>query len=122
MRQRSLVASTRSTNEIVSGSVESQYLVGVASPLGHSISSHSFFGFLGHSLLGATATRTRAKREDNQSFVPSRHLIVCHAFVGKPRASFFTETALLRAVFDAIACFMPVFQTKVCVWIPAQEV
>ena len=76
-------------NERVSGSVESQYLVGAASPLGHSISSHSFFGFLGPSLLGATATRTRAKREDNQSFVPSRHLIVRHAFVGKPRASFF---------------------------------
>src|SRR5437764_3032541 len=111
MRQRSLVASTRSMNEMVSGSVESQYLVGAASPLGHSISSHSFFGFFGLSLLGATATRTRAKREDNQSFVPSRHLIVRHSFAGNPRASFLTENALWRAFFDARPGFMPAFQT-----------
>ena len=53
-----------------------------------------FLWLFGLSLLGATATLTRAKREDNQSFVPSRHLIVRHAFAGNLRASFLTETAL----------------------------
>src|SRR3979411_1869891 len=120
MRQRSLVASTKSMNEMVSGSVESQYLVGAASPLGHSISSHSFFGFFWLPLLGATATRTHAKREDNKSLVPSRHLIVCHAFAGNPRAVFLTEAALGGAFFDARPGFMPAFQTKVCGWMPAQ--
>src|SRR6266853_3483872 len=122
MRQRSLVASTKSSNEMVSGSVESQYLVGVASPSGHSISSHSFFGFLGCSLFDATATRTRAKREDNQSFVPSRHLIVRQAFAGNPRASFLTGTLSRGRFFDARPGRMPGFQTKVCGRMPAQYV
>src|SRR6266404_902750 len=96
MRQRSLVASTRSTNEIVSGSVESQYLVGVASPLGHSISSHSFFGFLGHFLLGATATRTRAKRED-AVLCEDGERVLCRGWRGEGDGD---RTAVL-AVFSA---------------------
>jgi hypothetical protein len=55
---------------------ESQYLVGSASPSGHSISSHSGDSFSGTSLLCPTRTRTRAKREDSQSAEPSRQLTV----------------------------------------------
>src|ERR1700730_12890498 len=73
------------------GKVDSQYLVGSFSPSGHSISSHSFAGFSACSWLDSTRTRTRANREDSQSFVPSRHLIVRHACSRNPRASFLTE-------------------------------
>jgi hypothetical protein len=41
MRQRNLARSTRRAKAISFGSVESQYLVGSFSPLGHSINSHS---------------------------------------------------------------------------------
>jgi hypothetical protein len=41
MRQRSLAGSTMRSNAVSAGSVASQYLVGSASPFGHSISSHS---------------------------------------------------------------------------------
>ena len=60
------------------GNVESQYLVGAASPFGHSISSHSS----GSSRVQPSPrarTRTRAKRERKGSAEPSRHVIVCHA-------------------------------------------
>src|SRR5712692_6484709 len=40
----------------------------------------------------AARTRTRAKREDRRSAVPSRHAIVCQARLGKPSASSLTET------------------------------
>src|SRR5580700_8765031 len=94
MRQRSLAASTRSWNRMFFGNVESQYLVGSSSSSGHSISSHSFTGFPGRSCLDATLTRTRANRDDSHSFVPSRHLMVRHAFVGSPSATSLTEIAL----------------------------
>src|SRR5437588_7631460 len=94
VRKRSLVVSTRSRNAMLRGSVESQYLVGSSSPSGHSISSHSFTGFLPLPRVEATLTRTRAKREDNQSFVPSRHLIVRHAFARSPSATSLTERTL----------------------------
>src|SRR5580700_1049109 len=48
----------------------------------------------GRSCLDATLTRTRANRDDSHSFVPSRHLMVRHAFVGSPSATSLTETAL----------------------------
>src|SRR5881398_1845195 len=64
-------------------SVESQYLVGSASPSGHSISSHSGTSNSGISWLCPTPTRTRAKREDSQSAEPSRHLIVRQARLGR---------------------------------------
>src|SRR5712691_879656 len=74
------------------GSVESQYLVGSFSPSGHSINSHSFGRRWVRWLLPcATRTRTRAKRENSQSAVPSRHLIVRQARFGRPRASSLTE-------------------------------
>ena len=41
----------------------------------------------------ATRTRTRAKREDSASAVPSRHSIVRQARFGRPSASSLTETA-----------------------------
>ncbi len=40
----------------------------------------------------ATRTRSRAKREVSQSAEPSRHVIVCQAASGRPRASALTET------------------------------
>src|SRR5207244_12262343 len=75
------------------GSVESQYLVGSCSPLGHSINNHSS-GRLSLRLKSrrAARTRTRAKREDSCSAVPSRHAIVRQARLGKPSASSLTET------------------------------
>src|SRR5215475_9516695 len=91
MRQRSLVTSTSCWKLTFSGSVESQYLVGSASPSGHSISSHSGDSFSGTSLLCPTRTRTRAKREDSHSAQPSRHLIVRQAFFGRPSATCLAE-------------------------------
>src|SRR6202051_2465545 len=74
-----------------SGSVESQYLVGSASPSGHSISSHSSTTDAGSNLLCPTRTRTRAKREDNQSAEPSRHLTVRQALLGRPSITSLAE-------------------------------
>ena len=34
----------------------------------------------------------RAKRDESQSALPSRQVMVCHAPAGRPRASAFTET------------------------------
>src|ERR1700746_911512 len=91
MRQRSLARSTSRWKLTFSGSVESQYLVGSASPSGHSISSHSGDSVSGTSLLCPTRTRTRAKREDSHSAEPSRHLIVRQACFGKPSATSLAE-------------------------------
>src|ERR1700687_1331053 len=76
------------------GKVESQYLVGSSSPSGHSITSPSFAAFSARSWLDATLTRTRANREDSHSLVPSRHLIVHHAFARSRSATSLTEIAL----------------------------
>src|SRR6267154_6401807 len=91
MRQRSLATSTNPWKLTFSGSVESQYLVGSASPSGHSISSHSGDSFSGTSLLCPTRTRTRAKRDDNQSAEPSRHFTVRQARFGRPSATSLAE-------------------------------
>src|SRR5437899_1941707 len=91
MRQRSLAKSTSRRKLTFSGSVDSQYLVGSASPSGHSISNHSGRSFSGISLLCPTLTRTRAKREDSQSAEPSRHLTVRQACFGRPRATSLAE-------------------------------
>src|ERR1019366_9355314 len=92
MRQRSLAVSTSRRKDTSFGRVESQYLVGSSSPSGHSISSHSS-GRASVRLYSRCAirTRTRAKREDSHSAVPSRHLIVRHARLRSPRASCLTE-------------------------------
>src|SRR6266536_2632278 len=84
MRQRSLARSTSCVKLTLSGSVESQYLVGSASPSGHSISNHSGDSFSGISLLYPTPTRTRAKREDSQSAEPSRHFTTWQAGFAAP--------------------------------------
>src|SRR6202521_5041405 len=99
------------------GSVESQYLVGSSSPSGHSISSHSLAGFTERSWLDATLTRTRANREDSHSFVPSRHLIVCHAFARSRNATSLTEIALAaarRPFFGARPSRVRGAHTRVC--------
>src|ERR1041385_8978504 len=92
MRQRSLARSTSRSKSIVSGSVDSQYLVGSASPCGHSINSHSGDSFSGTNLLYPTRTRTRAQREDSRSAEPSRHVTIRQACFGKPSATFLAET------------------------------
>src|ERR1700736_1537966 len=91
MRQRSLARSTSRPKLMFAGSVESQYLVGSASPSGHSISSHSRDSFFGSNPLCPTPTRTRAKREDSQSAAPSRHLIVRQARLGRPSITSLAE-------------------------------
>src|ERR1700738_4008036 len=73
------------------GSVESQYLVGSASPWGHSISTHSSNSVSGTNLLCPTRTRTRAKREDSQSAEPSRHRTVRQARLGRPSITSLAE-------------------------------
>src|SRR5438445_8336819 len=93
MRQRSLARSTSCVKLTFSGSVESQYLVGSASPSGHSINSHSGDSFSGIRLLYPTRTRTRAKREDSWSAEPSRHVTVRQACFGRPSATFLAETS-----------------------------
>src|ERR1700730_10025854 len=77
---------------MLSGRVESQYFVGALSPLGHSINSHSSGRrSLRLPSLHATRIRTRAKREDRRSAVPSRHSTLCQARFGKLNASSLTE-------------------------------
>src|SRR5258708_34782290 len=95
MRQRNLARSTRRSKAMFSGSVESQYLVGSLSPLGHSIKSHSSVRSLPPR---AARTRTRAKREESRSTLPSRQPIVRQARFGKPNASCLTETGLFFAL------------------------
>src|SRR6266436_2543941 len=117
MRHRSLAASTRSRNVMFLGKVESQYFVGASSPSGHSISSHSLLGFPGRSWLDATCTRTRANREDSQSLVPSRHLMVRHALARRESARSLTEVALgasRRPFLGTRPGRTPGFHTKVC--------
>src|SRR5229473_206573 len=92
MRQRSLARSTSWRKLTFAGSVDNQYLVGSASPSGHSISSHSSNSCSGTDLLCPTRTRTRAKREDNQSAEPSRHLTVRQARFGRPSITSLAET------------------------------
>src|SRR5260221_3586105 len=66
--------------------------VGALSPLGHSINSHSSGrGSLRLTSLRATRIRTRAKREDRRSAMPSRHSTLCQARLGKLNASSLTE-------------------------------
>src|SRR5271169_945340 len=86
MRQRILAMSTNSRNEIVLAIFESQYLVGAASPCGHSISNVSC-GRAAAPLIGAVRTRTRAKRERSGSAEPPRHVMVRQACFGRPSAS-----------------------------------
>src|ERR1700751_1531293 len=96
MRQRILVISTTSRNLVFAGRFESQYLVGAASPGGHSINSVSSGRPAAPSsrapLLGAVRTRTRAKRDVSFSAEPSRQVIVRQACFGKRSASVFTLT------------------------------
>src|ERR1700720_4620083 len=92
MRQRILEKSTSRRKLTFSGIVESQYLVGSASPSGHSISSHSGDSFSGTSLLCPTLTRTRAKREDSHLAEPSRHLTVRQARLDRPSITSLAET------------------------------
>jgi hypothetical protein len=61
--------STSSRNEILLSTFESQYLVGAASPCGHSISNVSS-GRSAAALIGAVRTRARAKRERSGSAEP----------------------------------------------------
>src|SRR5947207_14526458 len=91
MRQRSLARSTSLLKLIFAGSVESQYLVGSASPSGHSISNHSRDSRSGISWLCPTPTRTRAKRDDSQSAEPSRHRIGRQARLGRASATSLAE-------------------------------
>src|SRR6266853_2962348 len=95
MRQRSLARSTRRSKVMSAGSVESQYLVGSFSPLGHSISNHSSPRSWRPR---AARARTRAKREESRPAVPSRQPIVRQARLGRPNASALTERGLCLAL------------------------
>src|SRR5215208_3032274 len=116
MRHRNLAALTNALNEMSGGRVESQYLVGSSSPLGHSIRSHSGAGLSGW-CFDATCTRTRAKREDRSSFVPSRQVILRHAFARSPMATSWTEIApgaSWRPSLGALPGDVPGGHTNVC--------
>src|SRR6516165_8008260 len=89
--------STRARNEIFLLTVASQYFVGSGSPLDHSISSVSS-GRPRRPLVGEACTRTRAKRERNALFVPSRHVIVRQACFGRLSANCLTLRRGCRAI------------------------
>src|SRR5262245_474939 len=86
MRQRILAMSTSLRKDIPLGSVESQYFVGASSPSGHSISSVSSARSLARRI-GEVRTRTRAKREQSLSLLPSRHVTVRQAPFGRLSAN-----------------------------------
>src|SRR5260370_685159 len=69
IRQRSLARSTRRRSDMFGSTVVSQYLVGLASPLGHSMSSVSS-AKRASPRIGAARTRTRAKRDRSFTLVP----------------------------------------------------
>ena len=76
-----------------SGIVESQYLVGSFSSLGHSINSHSSGqGSLRSKSRLAMRTRRRAKRDLSGTLVPSRQVIVRQALAGRLKARSLTLT------------------------------
>src|SRR5262249_953649 len=63
MRQRNLARRTRSARDVVTGSVDSQYLVGSAAARGHSMRSHSSGrGVVRRSARAAARTRSGAGR------------------------------------------------------------
>ena len=93
MIQRCLAKRTKSWIFVSTGKVDNQYLVGSASPFGHSMSSHSSGrGSVRFSSRCAGRTRSKANRERRGCFVPSRQVTFFHAFFGKLRASARTET------------------------------
>src|SRR5580704_13989632 len=69
----------------------SQNFVGAASSLGHSISNVSSAN-RASPRIGAARTRTRAKRDRSFALLPSRHVMVRHAFLGRLRAKASTLT------------------------------
>src|SRR3954468_23007925 len=72
MTQRALAVRTSFASLVVGGRLESQYLVGSASPLGHSISSHSSGqGSLRWVSPCAGRTRRAAKRDTRSPRLPS---------------------------------------------------
>jgi hypothetical protein len=90
MRQRSFAVATKSSSDVASGSVESQYFVGSFSPSGHSARNHSSArGSLRRKSSWAGRTRTAAKREASGPAVPSRQVTAFHAPAGRPAASSF---------------------------------
>src|SRR5215210_8872072 len=91
MRQRILAVLTNATSGVEAGNVVSQYFVGSASPLGHSISNHSCSRrVLRFSSRCAARTRSAAKREDSTAWLPSRQLTVRHRRALRDSASAFT--------------------------------
>jgi hypothetical protein len=84
---------TNSRGAVRGGRLESQYLLGSASPLGHSTSSHSSGqGSLRFWSRCAGRTRSAAKREASAVLLPSRQVTLRQARAGRPSASFFAET------------------------------
>lgn len=77
----------RRAKPISSGRLESQYLAGSFSPLGHSIRSHSTGqGSLRLKSRFAMRMRIRAKRDPSGAFVPSRQAIVRQVSGGRLKA------------------------------------
>jgi len=75
MSQRALAVRTSLASLVVGPRLDSQYLVGSASPLGHSISSHSSGqGSLRWVSPCAGRTRRAAKRDARSPRLPSRQL------------------------------------------------
>jgi len=80
-------------SEAVSGNVENQYLLGSASPLGHSISNHSAAcGSARQVSRCAGRTRTAANRDRRFFFTPSRQVIYFQAIAGSSCARCLTVT------------------------------
>ncbi len=95
MRHLSLAVSTSSAIGVVAGRVESQYLLGSASPWGHSISSHSSACASDRlKSLEAGLRRTAAKRELSSALLPSRQATVRQASAGSASANALADIGL----------------------------
>src|ERR687885_2592830 len=95
MTQRALAVRTSLASLVVGPRLESQYLVGSASPLGHSISSHSSGqGSLRSVSPCAGRTRRAAKRDASSPRLPSRQLTRRQAEAGRLVANSRVETGL----------------------------
>src|ERR1035441_2951566 len=88
MRHRNIDVVTRSTRDVASLMVESQYSVGAFSSLGHSMRSHSYSRGADNAVSPlAGRTRVAAKRDVNGFAVPSRQETLLNVDSGNACAS-----------------------------------
>ena len=99
---------TKSTRDVASLMVESQYFVGALSSFGHSMRSHSYSRGADNAVSRlAGRTRVAAKRDVNGFAVPSRQETLLNADSGNASAMFFTRVGCRREVRRIRIGFLP---------------